>query len=116
MPEPTRVRRRTLAGEIRHGGGLAFVAGSIRVELTNFNIEIGRRAVLTAEVGGARVPILALNLSKLNRKDRDGTVRLGNIRAYLTKEAAGALNAAFGTKALYEGLFIGKTRVTAEVG
>ncbi len=109
------VNAMTLVGQIRHSGGLAFVKGATRVELTNFHINIDAQPDLTAMVGGARVSILSLDVSGLERKDRRNTIRLSGIKASLTADAAGALNAAFSTSAFTAGLPIGTARVKAYV-
>jgi hypothetical protein len=105
----------TLAGQIGHSGGLAFVSGSTRVELTDFVINVDADPDLTAMVGGSRVSILSLDLSDLVRKDRDGKVSLAGIKASLTSGAAAALNAAFSTTAFTEGLLVGTAKVKAYV-
>ena len=107
------VNAKTLVGQIRHSGGLAFVRGSTRVELTDFYINIDAQPDLTAVVGGSRVSILSFDVSDLERKDRGNIVRLSGIKASLTADAAAALNAAFSTSAFQEGLLIGTARVKA---
>jgi hypothetical protein len=111
------VNAKTLVGQIRHSGGLAFVQASsgTRVEVTDFNIDIDANPTLTAKVGDARVPLLSLDVTGLERKDRDGAVVLTGIKASLTAVAAGALNDAFETTAFTEGLLIGTARVKAYV-
>ena len=110
-----RVDAETLAGLVRHSGGLSLTKGSTRVELTRFDIVIDGTPQLTALVGGSRVPILNLDVSGLTR-DVDGLdVTLGNVRATLTAEAAAALNQAFSTTAFSEGLLIGVATVRAEL-
>jgi hypothetical protein len=110
-----RVDAQTLAGLVRHNGGLSLTKGSTRVELTRFDIVIDGSPQLTARVGTSRVPILDLDLSGLTQ-DVDGLdVTLGNVRATLTAEAANALNQAFGTTAFSEGLLIGVATVRAEL-
>lgn len=110
-----RVDARTLAGLVRHSGGLSLTKGSTRVELTRFDIVIDRSPQLTAKVGGARVPILNLDVSGLTQ-DVDGLeVTLGNVRGTLTAQAAAALNQAFSTSAFQEGLLLGVATVRAEL-
>jgi len=109
------VDAKTLAGQIQHSGGLAFVKGSTRVELTDFFINIDAEPDLTAIVGGSRVSVLSLDLSNLERKDRGNKVLLSGIEASLTAGAAAALNSAFSTSAFQEGLLIGTAQVKAYV-
>ena len=85
-------------GVIRHSGGISLTAGQTTVALTDFNIELAKSR-LTAMVGGARVPILALDFSRVRLSIRSGKLRLGPVGASLTPEAAGALNSAFGLPA-----------------
>ena len=59
-----RVKAKTLAGTIRHTGGLALSRDATRVELRNFIIDT-KKAELTARVGNARIAILDLDLSKV---------------------------------------------------
>ena len=59
-----RVDKKTLAGTIRHSGGLALSRDATRVELRNFVIDT-KQAVLTARAGDTRLAILDLDLSKV---------------------------------------------------
>jgi hypothetical protein len=106
----------TLAGRIRHAGGLALVRDETRVKLTRFTIKIDDRPNLTAKLGSDRVSILRLDLSNLKRQDRGDTVRLRGIEGRLTAGAAAALNEAFSTDAFERGLKVGNARVRAVVG
>lgn len=80
---------------IKHSGGIALTAGTTRVELTDFYINLDAEPDLTALVGGNRVSILDLDLSNARLRFRGGQVIAGPIAATLTQTAAGALNAAF---------------------
>lgn len=110
-----RVDAETLVGTIRHSGGISLTQGATRVELTRFWIEIDESPQLTALVGGARVPILDLDVSALTREVDGLEVTLGGVRGTLTAEAAGALNGAFATTAFTEGLLLGVATVRAEL-
>ena len=77
----------------RHSGGISLTAGSTTLRLTDFVID-PLRGQLTARVGDARVPILALGYATA-RVDPVGTLRLGPVGGSLTDVAASALNAAF---------------------
>jgi hypothetical protein len=83
-------------GKIRHTGGIALTAGSTRVELTSFTINLDLRPDLTAIVGGQRVSILDLDLSKARPGFSGGRLTLGPVSANLTATAASALDSAFG--------------------
>ncbi|MGE4032258.1 MAG: hypothetical protein AB7I08_18725 [Thermoleophilia bacterium] len=92
---------RTAAGRIDHSGGLAFRAGGTTVRVTDFVVRTGGRApVLTAAAGGARLPLLALDLDDAAVLRR-GPGRVGTwvvrVEASLTARGAAALNAAFGS-------------------
>ena len=110
-----RVKAKTLAGEIRHVGGLALSRDATRVELRNFVIDT-KRAVLTARVGDARIAILDLDLSKAEVAKKGKRLTVSGVSATLTQGAAEALNGAFATDAFKQGLLIGtavvKTRAT----
>ena len=86
------------SGAIRHSGGIALTAGATTVRLESFTIEPLRRQ-LTALVGGARVPILALDFSRARLGLGGGSLTLGPVAGALTPAAAGALNQAFGLPA-----------------
>lgn len=96
---------------IKHAGGISLTAGSTRVELTRFWINVDRQPDLTALVGGQRVSILDLELSQARLGFRGGRVTLGPVAARLTQTAADALNGAFGVTAFSKGLLLGQATV-----
>jgi hypothetical protein len=104
----------TLAGSIRHSGGISLTRGDTRVELTDFTIGIDDSPALSALVGGQRVEILSLDVSGITRSVRGRTIVVQGVVARLTAAAAGALNQAFSTDAFREGLTIGTATVAAE--
>ena len=110
-----RVKADTLAGKIRHVGGLQLSRGTTRVRLRNFIIDT-KKAVLTARAGNTRLAILDLDLSQVEVDKQGKRLTVSGVKATLTKGAADALNGAFGTEAFKEGLLIGtavvKTRAT----
>lgn len=91
----------TAAGRVTHSGGLAFSAGGTTVEVTDFIVRTDtKRPVLTAAVGTARVPLLALDLgdAKVLRRGPGGVgTWVVRVETSLTGTAAGALNGAFGS-------------------
>ncbi len=107
------VNAKTLAGQIRHSGGISLTAGSTRVELRRFWINIDADPDLTARVGDARVSILELDLSQAKITRQGLRVKIANVGATLTKAAADALNGAFGVSAFTEGLKLGTATVRA---
>lgn len=109
-----RVNAKTLAGKIKHDGGIRLATNAVQVELTKFTIDT-RAAELTALVGGNRVAILSLDLDGAKVKLRGGKLRIKNVAAKLTADAAAALNSAFSTTAFAEGALIGNAAVDAKV-
>lgn len=109
----------TLAGTIDHSGGINFVntANGSSLLLTNFRIEINADPGLTAEVGGTslRVRILDLDLSRAKVLAKGKHVRIKNVGALLTANAAGALNASLGVSFFSAGIKLGTAQVFARV-
>lgn len=110
-----RIDNKTLAGNIRHSGGLRFSNGTVNVDLTKYTINIDDDPDLVATVGDARVSILKLDLSNLKNKSKGKSINLSNVKATLTADAASALNAAFSTTAFTEGLVLGVASVKTTV-
>jgi Htaa len=102
----------SLAGTIEHSGGLRFSAGGTDLDVTNFVVDT-EAGTLTATAGGADVPLLALDLSGLERSQEGGAIVASGIKATLTPEAAMALNDTFKVKLFEEGLAIGDVTVRA---
>jgi Htaa len=111
-----RVNAKNLAGKIKHDGGIRLATNAVQVELTKFTIDT-RAAELTALVGGNRVAILSLDLggAKVKVNEKRGKLRIKNVAAKLTADAATALNGAFSTTAFAEGALIGNATVNAKV-
>jgi hypothetical protein len=109
------VNAKTLAGSIKHSGGLRLSSGSTKVDLKNFTIKIGKKPNLVASVGKARVSILTLDLSGLKNSSKGKKIKLSGVKASLTKAAADALNSAFSTTAFTEGLVLGTATVEGRV-
>jgi hypothetical protein len=102
----------SLAGMIEHSGGLRFSAGGTNLEVTDFVVDT-EAGTLTATAGGADVPLLALDLSGLERTEEGGAIVASGIEASLTPEAAKALNDTFKVELFEEGLAIGDVTVRA---
>jgi hypothetical protein len=102
----------SLAGMIEHSGGLRFSAGGTNLEVTDFVVDT-EAGTLTATAGGADVPLLALDLSGLERTEEGGAIVASGIEASLTREAAKALNDTFKVELFEEGLAIGDVTVRA---
>ena len=114
------VNPETLAGKIRHSGGLVFTKGDTSVYLTKFTIRINDAPDLTGRVGvnqraGDRASLFTLDLSNLQVSVAKGRAELSGVGLKLTKGAADALNAAFGEgqEPFSEGLVIGTATVRA---
>ena len=103
---------KTYAGTIKHSGGLSLTRGATRVDLRNFTINVDGAPDLTARVGRARVSILDLDLSDAKIAASGRKLTIAGVKATLTDDAAGALNAAFGTTAFQEGLELGTATVS----
>lgn len=109
----------TLAGEIRHSGGIRFVnlANGSSLLLTDFTIDTVA-GQLTAAVNGdpaVRVPILNLDLSEADVRIKNRWVKVRNVGASLTATAAGALNATLGVSFFAEGIELGTADVMAKI-
>jgi hypothetical protein len=112
-----KVDKDPLGGQIVHSGGLAFSAGSERVEVRRFVIDLDR-GVLTAEVAGAgqRIALLRLGAPEGGTRVGSEVLVLRDVDARLTARAAAALNAAFDTDLFEAGLPIGEATVDAQIG
>jgi hypothetical protein len=116
-----RVDAATLVGFINHSGGLRFVnvANGHTLTLTGFRIRISDHPGLTAEVNrdpSVRVRILNLDLGNAKVVKQPPRVRVGNVKASLTKTAAAALNDALGVSFFSQGITLGTAQVTAHIG
>jgi hypothetical protein len=115
-----RVDAGTLAGQIAHRGGIRFVnlRNGKSLTVSRFTIDVDAAPDLTALVNGdpkARASILDLDLSKAVVRRPLPYVTVANVHAKLSATAAGALNAALGTKLFAPGLELGAARVVAHV-
>jgi hypothetical protein len=112
-----KVDKDPLGGRIVHSGGLAFSAGSERVVVQRFVIDLDR-SVLTAEVAGAgqRIALLDLGAPKGGVKVSSERLVLKDVNAKLTAQAAAALNEAFDTDLFEAGLLIGEATVIVQLG
>lgn len=100
----------TLAGTVRHAGGIRFRAGGRTVVLRNPTYRIGRRSSLSMAAGGDRIRVLALDTTRARVRRAGLDTRASRIRAALTGVAARALNQAFGVHLFSAGLSIGTVR------
>jgi hypothetical protein len=103
-----------LGGQVYHRGGILFFNAKTGKEVlvSRFTINLGK-GDLTGIVNGnpkARVPLFNLDLSHAKLAAGKHVVVAKGIGLKLTKVAAGALNAALGTKLFSAGLGLGTAR------
>jgi hypothetical protein len=106
-----RVSLNPLGGRIRHNGGILFSdpKNGKKIAVSNFTISLTHR-LLTGIVNGdphARVPLFRLGLAHAVLKAHGQWVAAHGIVLRLTKTAAKALNATFGTTLFKAGMTIG---------
>lgn len=104
----------TLAGTIKHSGGLELAAGGKKLRVQDFVIDT-RKSVLTVRVSGThtRITLLDLNLKNAHISKGKTQIVVSNVHASLTGSAATALNKTFGVSLFKKGLAIGTAKVTA---
>lgn len=105
------VNLKQLTGAIGHSGGIVFIAPSTgkQIAVSDFVINL-KQKVLTAIVNGnpkERVPLLSLSLAHAKVTASRHAVRVSGIVTRLTKTAASALDATFGTSLFTPGLELG---------
>jgi hypothetical protein len=105
------VNLKQLTGTIGHSGGIVFIAPATGKQLavSDFVINL-KQKVLTAIVNGnpkERVPLLSLSLASATVVASRHAVRVSGIVTRLTKTAASALDATFGTSLFTPGLELG---------
>lgn len=114
------VDAQTLAGQIRHAGGLVLSKGSTKVYLTRYFINTESATlsglVSTSKTGGPRADLFDLDLSALKVRTSGAYITLSGVTLKLTQGAADALNGAFGNGAtpFTPGLVIGTATVAAK--
>ncbi len=95
---------------INHVGGLDIVGDAASVRVTRLRVRLCcRSSQLSASVGGQRMSFLALGRGTRTVRGRRLTIR--GINAFLTLEAADALNQAFATNVFQEGTQLGTLRI-----
>jgi hypothetical protein len=93
----------TVSGEIDHAGGLSLTAGSTRVVLDAFAIDLyGATPVLTGLVTAngnfvGRIPLFDLGLSSVKIAKGGGVIHIRDVALTLDETAATALSGVFGT-------------------
>ena len=105
-----RVSRNGQRARINHVGGIVFAGDNAAVRVVRLRVRLCcRNSELSASVGGQRMSFLSLGRGTLTSRGRLLTFR--GIDAFLTLEAADALNQAFATDFFQEGTRIGKLRI-----
>ena len=106
-----------IEGSIEHyGSGLTLTAGTTVVTLSDFVVDPGN-SLLYGSVNGTpdKTPLLQLDGRAVTvGKDGSGDVVLNGTVANLTKGAAGALDASFGTQAIKGGTPLGTVHLVAK--
>lgn len=105
------VNLKHLAGTVSHSGGILFISPATgkQIAVSDFVINL-RQHVLTAVVNGnarQRVPLLSLSLASAKVAAVRHAVRISGIVVRLTRTAAAALDATFGTSLFTTGLELG---------
>ena len=106
-PDRTRAR-------INHVGGIDFAGDNASVRVVRLRVRLGRNSELTASVDGQRMSFLALGRGVRTSRGRRLTYR--RIGAFLTLDAANALNQAFATDFFQEGTRLGSLRIRMTLG
>ncbi len=105
------------AGEVRHFGGLRLsAADGSHVDLNNFRIDDGKKAIVTTQIGsGPRITLATLDLQDSLIKVTRKTFILTQVGLVLSPVAANALNTQFATSAFTAGQLIGEATVNAKI-
>ena len=101
-----------LAGRLEHDGGIRFSGGTGTLEATDLQLDLGT-GVATAEVEGARIPLLQTDFQPARLSEDGQSVVIEGEDASVTDEAVVALNAMIGSDVVPAGLGIGDLTVEA---
>jgi hypothetical protein len=112
--EGGRIDPATMAGFVKHSGGLSLNKGETTVRVDRFVIDAAE-AVLTARVirTNERIPLLKLDLTNAQTFALEESAVARGVRVTLTQEAADLTNAALATELFTEGLAVGTVDVFA---
>jgi hypothetical protein len=100
---------------INHVGGIVFAGDNSSVRVVRLRVRLCcRSSQLTASVNGQRMSFLGLGRATRSFRGRRLTFR--GIGAFLTLEAADALNQAFATNFFQEGTQLGTLRIRTRLG
>jgi hypothetical protein len=111
----------TVHGEIDHAGGLSLTAGTTRVDLTDFDIDLYSTGtpVLTGLVTAngsfvGRLPLFDLSLASATVSAKEDILKVNGVALTLDPAAAAALSGVFGTT-VPASIAIGTANVRAEL-
>jgi len=93
--------------QIKHDGGIKLSAGSAKISLRNFTIDVNKLRVY-GRVSGSVGTVPTAQLFTIERSDR---TQYGQLKLVLTSTAAGALNKTFGVTAFSKGATFGYATV-----
>ncbi len=111
FPIDTPLRKALRSGVVGHRGGISLTAGDTTVELTDFDVDLGKRQLFGEVNGAGPVALLDLDFAGAGVRFKHGRLAIGPVTATLTDGAAAALNEAFGTDALSSAVVLGKVTV-----
>jgi hypothetical protein len=105
-----RVSRNGRRGRINHGGGIVFAGDNASVRVVRLRVSLCcPNYEVSASVNGQRMSFLSLGSGTFSFRGRRLTYR--GINAFLTLDAANALNQAFATDFFQEGTRLGRLRM-----
>jgi hypothetical protein len=105
-----RVSRNGRRGRINHAGGIVFAGDNAAVRVVRLRVHLCcPNYEVSASVDGQRMPFLSLGNGTFTFRGSRLTYR--RINAFLTLEAANALNQAFATDFFQEGTRLGRLRI-----
>ncbi len=101
-------------GLIRHNGGLRLTEGAIKIDLNNLRINDGDPATLTTQIGdGERIRLAKIDFAAGKTLVSRRRLAFTDLKLTLTRDAAAALNQAFGVTAFSEGFALGTITTVA---
>jgi len=103
----------SLSGRLQHEGGLRFSVAGRDVEARNFVID-PRREVLTADLGGQRVPLLSVDLGRPRVPQTGDVIVVPGSASTVAAPAVPALNDRLGVDIFREGLRLGEVTIRAQ--
>lgn len=111
-----RLNPSTGAGRLQHTGGLRFARGSRDVDLTDFDVTIGRGSSrLSARVDGRfRLPVIRLVTQRASVSSSATTTSISGVDVHLSSFGAAVLNRSLHSRLFRGGLKLGTVSVKAQ--